>query len=109
MSSDITTHVAVVDDERQRLSIMSPVAISLAVFTCVFGGALLGLYIHSLLPSEYLDSDSKEAVRLGMALVGTTVGMALGVLIASGKGFFDTQRSKVTQMAADVVLLDKIL
>jgi hypothetical protein len=88
---------------------MSPVAISVVVFACVFGGGLLGIFIHSLLPKEHLDSDSKEAVRLGMALVGTTVALVLGLLIASGKGFYDTQSSEVTQLAADVVLLDKIL
>jgi hypothetical protein len=109
MSSDITTHVEVVDDERQRLSITSPITISLVVLACVFGGALLGMFIHSLLPREYLDSDSKEVVRLAMALVGTTVAVALGLLVASGKGFYDTQSSEVTQLAADVVLLDKIL
>ncbi len=88
---------------------MSPIAISLVVFACVFGGGLLGIFVHSLLPNEHLDSDSKEAVRLGMALVGTTVALVLGLLIASGKGFYDTQSSEVTQLAADVVLLDKIL
>lgn len=109
MSSDLTTYAAVVDDERKRLSIMSPSTISVVAFACVFGGALLGTFIHSLLPSGYLDSDSREVVRLGMALVGTTVAVALGLLIASGKGFFDAQSSEVTQLAADVVLLDKIL
>src|ERR1035441_3341365 len=88
---------------------MSPITISVAVFACVFGGELLGIFIHSLLPNEHLDSDSKEAVRLGMALVGTTVALVLGLLIASGKGFYDTQSSEVTQLAADVVLLDKVL
>jgi hypothetical protein len=109
MSSDITTNVADVDDERRRLSIKSPIALSVVVLACVFGGALLGIFIHPLLPGEYLDPDSKEAVRLGMALVATTVAVALGLLIAAGKGFYDTQNSEVTQLAADVVLLDKIL
>src|SRR5208283_1813527 len=88
---------------------MSPITISVVVFACVFGGGLLGIFIHSLLPNEHLDSESKEAVRLGMALVGTTVALVLGLLIASGKGFYDTQSSEVTQLAADVVLLDRIL
>jgi len=88
---------------------MSPVTISVIVFGCVFGGALLGTFIHSRLPNDYLDSDSKEAVRLGMALVGTTVALVLGLLIASGKGFYDTQSSEVTQLAADVELLDRVL
>jgi len=109
MSSDIATNVEVVGDERKRSSTVSPITISVVVFACVFGGALLGIFIHSLLPREYLDSDSREVVRLGMALVGTTVAIALGMLIGSGKGYYDTQRSEVTQLAADVVLLDKIL
>ncbi len=88
---------------------MSPITISVVVFACVLGGGLLGIFLHSLLPKGHLDSDSKEAVRLGMALVGTTVALVLGLLIASGKGFYDTQSSEVTQLAADVVLLDKIL
>jgi hypothetical protein len=88
---------------------MSPITISVVMFACVFGGGLLGIFLHSLLPNEHLDSDSKEAVRLGMALVGTTVALVLGLLIASGKGFYDTQSSEVTQLAADVVLLDKVL
>jgi hypothetical protein len=88
---------------------MSPITISVVVFVCVFGGGLLGTFIHSRLPNDHLDSDSKEAVRLGMALVGTTVALVLGLLIASGKGFYDTQTSEVTQLAADVVLLDRVL
>ncbi len=44
-----------------------------------------------------------------MALVGTMVALVLGLLVGSGKGFYDTQNSEVTQLAADVVLLDKIL
>ena len=66
-------------------------------------------FIHSLLPNDHLDSDTKEAVRLGMALVGTIVALVLGLLIGSGKGFYDTQNSEVTQLAADVVLLDRVL
>ena len=88
---------------------MSPISITAVVFVCAFGGGLVGIFIHSLLPNEHLDSDSKEAVRLGMALVGTTVALVLGLLIASGKGFYDTQSSEVTQLAANVVLLDRVL
>ncbi len=88
---------------------MSSIAISLFVFACVFGGALVGIFVHSLLPNEHLDSDSKDAVRLAMGIVATNVALVLGLLIASAKGFYDTQSSEVTQLAADIVLLDKIL
>jgi len=91
------------------MSTMSPITISMLVFAFVFSGGLLGTFIHSLLPSEHLDSDSKDAVRLGMALVGTTLALVLGLLIASAKGFYDSQNTEVTQAAANVVLLDRML
>jgi len=109
MSKDTATYFAVFDDQRERPMIINPVTISVTVVGFVFGGALLGLLVHSLLPGHYFDSSSKEAVRLGMDLVGTTVAVALGLLINSGMGYYDTQSSEVTQLAADVVLLDKIL
>lgn len=88
---------------------MTPIAISAVVFLSVFGGALLGTFLHSRLPDGHLDSNSKDAVRLAMGLVATTVALVLGLLIASAKGFYDTQNTEVTQAAADVVLLNRIL
>jgi len=44
-----------------------------------------------------------------MAVVGTMVALVLGLLVGSGKGYYDTQSSEVTQLAADLVLQDKIL
>ncbi len=88
---------------------MSPITISFLVLVCVFGGGLLGIFLHSHLPEAHLDSNSKDAVRLAMGLVATTLALVLGLLIASAKGFYDTQNSEVTQAAADVVLLDRIL
>ncbi len=88
---------------------MSHIAISLVAFACAFGGVLIGLFIHSRLPDDQFDPDSKEAVRVAMALVATTVALVLGLLIASGKAFYDSQNTEVTHLAADAVLLDKIL
>jgi len=75
----------------------------------VFGGALLGMALRALLPESHASSDSREAVRLGMGLVATTVALVLGLLIASAKGFYDTRNTEMTQAAANVVLLDRIL
>ncbi len=88
---------------------MDPFATTVVVFGCVFGGALLGMTLRSLLPESHFSSDSKEAVRLGMGLVATTVALVLGLLIASAKGFYDTQNTEMTEAAANVVLLDRIL
>ena len=88
---------------------MNPITASIVVFGCIFGGALLGMFVYSLLPDKALSSDSKDVVRLAMGLVATTVAVALGLLVASAKNFYDTQSAEVTQLAANFVLLDRIL
>ena len=76
---------------------MNPFATSAVIFGYVFGGALLGMALRSLLPEGHSSSDSREAVRLGMGLVATTVALVLGLLIASAKGVYDTQNTEMTQ------------
>jgi hypothetical protein len=88
---------------------MSALTSSLIVFACIFGGALVGMLIHRLLPDDQLGTDSKDVVRLGMGLVATTVALVLGLLVASAKNFYDTQNTEVTQFAANIILLDRIL
>jgi hypothetical protein len=44
-----------------------------------------------------------------MGLIGTMAALVLGLLVASAKGFYDTQSSDLTEMSAKVVLLDRVL
>ena len=88
---------------------MSPLVTSLIVLACICGGALFGILASALLPQVQMGSDSRDVVRLTMGLVATTVAIVLGMLVASAKTFYDTQNSEVTQMAANFVLLDRIL
>ena len=88
---------------------MNPFAICAVIFGFVFGGALLGMALRAYLPERHYSSDSREAVRLAMGLVATTVALVLGLLIASAKGFYDTQDAEMTEGAANIVLLDRVL
>jgi hypothetical protein len=84
-------------------------AISWLVFACVFGGSLLGILLHGFLPEHYLDTDSRNVVNMGMALIATLSALVLGLLIASAKESYDAQRGEVIAMSADIILLDRIL
>jgi hypothetical protein len=88
---------------------MSATTSSLFVFVCAFGGALLGMFIRRLLPANHVSPESKDVVRISMGLVATTVALVLGLLVYSAKSFYDTQTNEVTQLAANVVLLDRLL
>jgi hypothetical protein len=88
---------------------MNPIAISLIVFILVFGGALFGIFLRAILPEYHLSADSKDVVKLGMALVSTTAALVLGLLIASAKSSYDTQSTGLMDSSAKVVLLDRML
>ena len=88
---------------------MSSISITLIAFACVFGGALLGLLLQTVLPRHHLHVDSKDVVKLGMGLVGTMAALVLGLLVASAKGSYDAQSTELTDLAANVVLLDRVL
>ena len=88
---------------------MSSITMSSIVFACVFGGALVGLLLHAVLPHHHLGADTKDIVKLGMGLVGTMAALVLGLLVASAKGSYDAQSAEVTQLAANVALLDRVL
>jgi hypothetical protein len=87
---------------------MSSIAISVIVFACVFGGAVLGMFLRAVLPQDRL-RDSQDAVKLGMGLVATMSALVLGLLVASARGFYETQNTQVTEMSANVIVLDQLL
>ena len=62
---------------------MNPMTIGWIVLTCVFGGALLGMVLHRILPAHHLSTDSKDVIKLGMGLTATMSALVLALLIAS--------------------------
>jgi hypothetical protein len=88
---------------------MGSLGIALVAFGCVFGGALIGIAIRPRLNENHLGTETKEFVKVGVGLIATMTALVLGLLVASAKGSFDTQRAEVAQMSADIVLLDRTL
>ncbi|WP_459710647.1 bestrophin-like domain [Paraburkholderia sp. 2C] len=78
-------------------------------FGCVFGSALLGLHIRTLLPGQHLSDDSIEVVKLATGLIATIAALVLGLLISSAKTSFDTVSAEVTHAAANIIILDRVL
>jgi hypothetical protein len=84
-------------------------AIGWIVFAPVFGSALLAMFVRSALPEHHLSADSKDVVKLGIALVATMSALVLSLLIASAKSAFDTRSNQLVQASADVILLNSVL
>ena len=88
---------------------MSPLAIGVIVFACVFGAAMLGLFIGDALPEHHLSQDSKDVVKLGTALIATMAALVLSLLISSAKSSFDKMDSELVENAARAISLDRVL
>jgi hypothetical protein len=70
---------------------------------------LLGMFLRAVLPEHHLNADSKDLVKLGMGLVATMSALVLGLLIASAKGSYDRLSDDLTQISANLILLDRVM
>ena len=88
---------------------MSPIVIAFVVLACTFGGALLGMFLGTVLPEHHLSEASKDVVKLVTGLIATLAALVLGLLVASSKSAFDSANEGFRQSAAKVILLDRTL
>ncbi len=88
---------------------MSALTIASITFAFIFSGAMGGILLRHVLPERHIDSEAKDTVRVVMALVATLFAFILGLLISSAKGSFDRMTNDLTQSAANIVLMDRVL
>jgi hypothetical protein len=88
---------------------MKPLVLSLIIFVLVVGGIFLGMLLRRALPQTHLNKEAQDVVRLGIGLIATIAGLVLGLLIGAAKSSFDTKTGQVTQITADIILLDVLL
>ena len=86
---------------------MSATVIGLIVFMCVFGGALLGVYLRSVLPEHHRSAESRDLVRVATGLLATMTALVLGLLIGSAKASYDVQGNELKQVSVNVIMLDR--
>src|SRR5678815_428945 len=87
---------------------MSSALVGLISVACIFGGTLVGLALRRVLPEEHLNSDSRDAVKVGAGMISTMAALVLGLLVGSAKQNFDSASDAIVQGGAKVILLDRI-
>jgi len=88
---------------------MNSIVVSAILLASTLGGLLVGVLLRSVLPDPHLNGDSKDVVKMGTGLVAAVTGLVLGLLTASAKSSYDGQRANLHQMAANIVLMDRML
>jgi hypothetical protein len=88
---------------------MSALAIGGVTFICLSFAVVAGIFLRDHLPEHHLSTDSKEAIKLATAVVGTLSALAVGFFIASAKTAFDDAEAELRTSVARVVLLDRVM
>lgn len=88
---------------------MNPFAIGLIAFVAIFGGALIGIFVARALPEHHLSNESRNAISVSVAIVGTLSALVIGLMISTANSSFSTRSSEVSRIAVDIVRIDRML
>lgn len=88
---------------------MNPTIIGMIVFACTFAGALLGMWLRTILPEHHVNAESRDTIKLAMGLIATMTALLLSLVTASAKSSFDTVNTAVKQTSMDLLTLDRLL
>ena len=88
---------------------MEPLPIGIIVAACAFGGAMLGMLAGAILPKHHLSTESKDVIKVVMAMTATISALVVSLMISTSKTSFDDKDSQLRQQAAFTIMLDRLL
>jgi hypothetical protein len=88
---------------------LSPWVFAGVVIVTQMTGWGCGRLIRKRLPPEHLAQSTRDAVMLAVGMVATLAALVLGLMISSAKTSFDADRQSVIDIAADILLMDRVL
>ena len=75
----------------------------------MMGAALLGLFSKTRLPSEHLQDDTSNVVRLVASLFVLMTSLVLTFMINSAKDTYGANNRNIRTLATDIILLDRTI
>jgi hypothetical protein len=67
---------------------VKPATISLIVFACVFGGAIVGILLRMILPERHFGAEAQDVIKLSLGLITTMNALVLGLMISTAKSSY---------------------
>ena len=83
--------------------------IGLIAFVAIFGGALLGIFVARALPEHHLGSETRTAVSVAAATVGTLSALVLGLMISTASSSFAARSGEVTAISVDLIRMNRMM
>jgi hypothetical protein len=88
---------------------LSPIQFAAIAFVCIIASAVGGALLRPRLPEHHLSGDSKDVIKLSIALVATMCALVLALLFASTRTSFEHSSALVSRLTADIAELDRVL
>ena len=88
---------------------MNPIKFAAVAFVCILGSAIGGALLRARLPEHHVSGDSKDVIKLSIALVATMSALVLALLFASTRTSFERTSGLVSRLTADITELDRVL
>ena len=88
---------------------MTPVIIGVASLVVIFGAALLGIFAARALPKNHLGDQTRAAVSVSVAVVGTLSALVLGLMISTASSSFSARSNEVTTISVDLIRMDRMM
>lgn len=88
---------------------MSPIQFASIAFVCIMASAIGGVVLRTRLPEHHVSGDSKDVIKLSIALVATMSALVLALLFASTRTSFERTSALVSRLTADITELDRVL
>ncbi|RDI59102.1 DUF4239 domain-containing protein [Microvirga subterranea] len=88
---------------------MGSVLASLFTFIAVFCGAMIGIVLSGRLPAHHMSPETRTAVSVSMAVVGTLSALVIGLMISTASTAFNERTNAIEALAVDIVKLDRAL
>ena len=83
--------------------------IGLIAFVAIFGASLIGIFVARALPEHHLDDETRTAVSVSVAIVGTLSALVIGLMISTANSSFSTRSNEVTAIGVDLIRINRIL
>ena len=88
---------------------MKDILIGVVVFAIIFGGAMFGMLLGKILPTQHLSVESRDAIRIVMAMLATLSAVVLGLLTGTSMSSLAEKDGELRSAGVQFIMLDRTL
>jgi hypothetical protein len=88
---------------------LNSTTVGLLALASSFGAALAAMVVRRGFPSQHLEGESKDVLRLVLGFITTLTAMVLSLLISSGYSAYQWQKAELQQLGVHVDQIDRAL